>query len=94
MDNHAASAVAGVGLLAVRTVFLQAHVYIHQERSGVCKQTAFVVAVVGWGLPHRDCASNSGACAELPPPPWGGAGVGLLAVRSVFLQAHVYSHPP
>ena len=94
MDNHAASAVAGVGLLAVRTVFLQAHVYIHQERSGVCKQTAFAVAVVGWGLPHRDCASNSGACAELPPPPWGRAGVGLLAVRSVFLQAHVYSHPP
>ena len=27
-----------MGLLVARTVFLQAHVYIHQERSGVCKQ--------------------------------------------------------
>ena len=58
-------------------------------------------------MPHRDCASNSGACTDLPPPLWAGthekcgsifhgnrrrAGVGLLAARTVFLQAHVYIH--
>ena len=87
---------AGVGVSDVVCTWLFR--LFHRHSGGVA---------VGWGLPHRDCASNSGACTDLPPPLWAGthekcgsifhgnrrrAGVGLLAARTVFLQSHLYIH--